>query len=620
MKERKRQRAIKNNLYALRLLWGICPSLVIHQAINRILGYFEWLFYSAFFMRYVINALETEQAFSAIMGFLGVTVIVFATMCLYYAYVEGKVLPVSKEIVYKELNLMLFEKATNVELTCFEDAEFYNKYTLATEQAAERLIDTVANIWGVVFGIFASIVAFWLMYDVDKVSVLFVLFPIIGNFVFNREIGKIDFKRNQDMAPYNRKIAYVNRVMYMVDYAKEVRLTNAFALMKRYYKEAIKGVVDVTKKYTIKAMIFHWFTVMFTFTFIFEGLLIYGAYRTLVSETMTLAQLAVITSMMVSSTWILIGFTNSVMAGFKNGLFIDNLRGFMEYEEKIPESYDGIDPGKEIETIEFRNVSFCYKEEKVIHNLSFKIEKGRTYALVGHNGAGKSTIIKLLMRFYDPSEGEILLNGKNIKEYNLQKYRALFATAFQDFQIFSLSVMENVLMRSEKENGKPFDSEDEEQVIHALEMAGVYKKIKSLPQGIHTILTKEFAEDGAVLSGGEYQKIVVARAFIKNSPFKIFDEPSSALDPIAEYQLFDSILKNCREKTMLFISHRLSSVQNADAVFMLENGTIIEEGSHRSLMKKKGAYADMYEKQAVNYLAGDIGKEGIFATGSEVEA
>lgn len=200
------------------------------------------------------------------------------------------------------------------------------------------------------------------------------------------------------------------------------------------------------------------------------------------------------------------------------------------------------------------------------------------------------------MRFYDPTEGEILLNGKNIKEYHLQKYRALFATAFQDHQIFSLSVMENVLMRKAT-------VEDEKAVVEALTMAGVYDKICSLPQGIHTMLTREFSEDGAVLSGGEYQKIVVARAFVKESPFKIFDEPSSALDPIAEYELFEQILLSGKEKTMLFISHRLSSVQNADYVYMLEHGAVVEEGSHAELMKKKGQYAEMYTKQAVNYLA-----------------
>ena len=612
-KQGKRMRALRNNLYALKLCWQMEPGAVVHMAVARVLGYFEWLFYSAFFMRYVINAMETEQEVSSILIFLGITVFVFASMSLYNNYLEGKVWPVANARIHKKLNVKLFEKSTNVELACFEDSEFYNKYTLATENAANKLLDTVRNIWGVLFGCIAAGVAFYLMYDIDKISVLFVLFPIIGNFVFNRKVGQIDFNRNKDMAPHNRRIGYVNRVMYLAEYAKEVRLTNVFSLMRRDYREAIKGVADVTKKYSAKAVVLHWLYVQFTFSFIFEGVLIYGAYLTLVNHSMSLAKLAVLTSMMVSCTWILIGFTDYLVAGFKNGLFVDNLRTFLEYEEKIPEDYAGDDPGTTIESIEFRNVCFSYKDEEVIKDLSFELRGGKTYALVGHNGAGKSTIIKLLLRFYDPTSGEIFLNGRDIKEYELQKYRALFAGAFQDYQIFSMSVMENVLMRKST-------PEDEAEVIRALQLAGVYEKVQSLPKGIHTILTKEFAEDGAVLSGGEYQKIVVARAFVQKRPVKIFDEPSSALDPIAEYKLFESILQDGQDKTMLFISHRLSSVQNADWVFMLENGTIIEQGSHKKLMANHGAYADMYEKQAVNYLAADrTSLEGsFFAVDKEV--
>ena len=607
-KKKEKNRALTNNLYALKLMWQISPRLVIHGSITQLLGYFEWLFYSAFFMRFVINALETEKELQYILTFLAVTISVFASMSLYNNYVNGKVIPEETVVVYQKLNLKLFHKATNVELSCFEDSEFYNRYTLATDQAADRLIATANNLVGSFFGGIAAVFAFMFMFEVDKISVLFILFPIIGNFCFNRGLSKIDFDRNKDMAPHNRRIAYVNRVMYLSDYAKEVRLTDAFALMRRDYREAIKGMIDVTKKYTPKAMIYHWFRVMFTFSFIFEGLLIYGAYRALVSQTMGLAELAVLTSMMVSTTWILIGFTDNLVAAVKNGLFVNNLRGFMEYEPVIPEDYDGADPGDEIQTLEFCDVSFSYKDEEVISQLSFELRGGKTYALVGHNGAGKSTIIKLLMRFYDPTSGVIKLNGRDIKEYNLQKYRALFAGAFQDFQIFSMTVAENVLMRRTTK-------EDEEKVTKALKMAGVYDKIMSLPKGLDTILTKEFAEDGAVLSGGEFQKIVVARAFVQNRPIKIFDEPSSALDPIAEYRLFENILKDGQKKTMLFISHRLSSVQNADWVFMLEHGAVIEQGPHKLLMENHGAYADMYEKQAMNYLATEnfSDRRGIFA-------
>lgn len=608
----KGKEAFQNNLYALRLMWKICPRQVLHKAITRFLGYFEWLFYSAFFMRFVISALETEQEFSSIMIFVGVTVAVFAGISLYNSFVNGTVTPITTIVVSRELSKRLFRKSRNVELSCYEDEEFYNKYTLAMEKADERLIETVDVIWGIVFGVMASVAAFLFLFEVDKYAVLFVGFPILGNFCFSKVLGKMDFERNKDMAPYNRKIAYVNRVMYMADYAKEIRLTNAFRLMQRHYREAIEGLRECTRKYVKKSMIFHWLYVIFTFSFIFEGLLIYGAYRALVSHTISLAELSVITSMMVSTTWILIGFTESLMKGFKNGLFMWNLRTFLEYEEVIPEDYDGDDPGEEIQSIEFRDVSFSYKEEQVLYHLSFEIRGGKTYALVGHNGAGKSTIIKLLMRFYDPTEGEIFLNGRNIKEYNLQKYRALFATAFQDCRILSLSVLENVLMKKAGDG-------DRERVAEALQMAGVYDKIMSLPNGMDTILLKEFCEDGVVLSGGQYQKIGVARAFVRQCPIKIFDEPSSALDPISEYQLFDNILKSSREKTVLFISHRLSSVQNADWVFMLENGMVKEEGTHLMLMKKQGIYADMYKKQAENYLAVSSSEidRGIFAMTGE---
>ena len=612
MKEKKfksRINAVRNNFYALGLVWRMCPGPVIHMAVARLLYYFGWLFYSAFFMRYVINALQAGETFRAIMIFIGITVGVFAAMALYNSFIQGYVAPVANASLNKQLYQKLFQKSRNVELECFENSDFYDKYTLAMKNADTRLYETVDQLFGVLFGFVASIFAFIFMFQVDKLSVAFIFLPIIGNFYFRRLNTHVDYERNKEMAPHNRRIDYINRIMYLKDYAKEIRLTNIFKLLKRQYTDAITGVADVTKKFVWKSAFLHWFYVMFTFTFIFEGLLIYGAYRTLVSNTMSLAQLAVITSMMVSTTWILIGFTDSVTASFKNGLFVDYLRTFLEYEEKIPEDYDGADPGRTIESIEFRNVGFAYKDIPVLKNLNMKFEGKKTYALVGHNGAGKSTIIKLLLRFYDPTEGEILLNGRNIKEYNLQKYRSLFATAFQDNRMFSMSVADNVTL------GEDIPAEKREAIVtEALKLSGVYDKVMSLPQGINTTLTREFDDSGAVLSGGEFQKIVVSRAFARSCPVKVFDEPSSALDPIAEYQLFDNILKACKENTLLFISHRLSSVQNADHVFLLENGEVKEEGTHRELIDRKGLYADMYQKQAENYLADKSKqKEGIWA-------
>lgn len=593
-----RSRAIGNNFYALGLLWRICPSLAVHQGVARFLGYFEWLFYSAFFMRHVINAMEKEESYWSILTYVIIVAIVFGSMMLYENLLSGAIYPVDQTIVNKGLYRKLFRKSRNVELACFEDSDFYDKYTLAMEKADTRIISTTESLFKTIFGAIASVCAFVFMYQIDKISVLFIIFPVIGNFIFNRKLSRIDYERNKDMAPHNRRIAYINRVMYLPDYAKEMRLTGVFRLMKHQYKEAIQGVSDVTRKYTKRAMILHWLYVMFTFTFIFEGLLIYGAYRTLVTHSMSLAQLSVITSMMVSTTWILIGFTEALTELFKNGLFVEYLRRFLEYKETIPEDHAGDDPGQEIQSIEFRDVSFSYKDVEVISHLSMEFRGGKTYALVGHNGAGKTTIIKLLLRFYDPTEGTILLNGRDIREYDLRKYRNLFATAFQDHRMFSMTVAENVIM------GEPIPAEEQEaRVTEALKLAGAYDKVQTLPKGIHTILTHEFDDKGAVLSGGEFQKIVVARAFVKECPFKVFDEPSSALDPIAEGTLFDNIYKTCENNTLVFISHRLSSVQNADWVYLLSDGTVKEEGTHRMLMDQHGIYADMYEKQATNYLA-----------------
>ncbi len=597
-REISRGRAIKNNLYACRLLAKICPNQVVHGAISRFLGYFEWLFYSAFFMRYVINSLQSGDSFGHIMIFVLIVTVVTFAMSLYDKFLVGYRFPVNNVIVNKGLYKILFKKSRNVELECFEDSEFYDKYTLAMEKADTRLTETVHAVFKTIFGAIAGVGAFIFMFQVDKISVLFLIFPAIGNFIFNRMISHIDYDRNKDMNPHNRRITYINRVMYLPEYAKEMRLTDVFSLMRRQYKESIKGLSDVTKKYTKKAMVLHWLYVMFTFTFIFEGLLIYGAFRTLVLKTMTLAELSVITSMMVSTTWILIGFTESLTSLFKNGLFIEYLRTFLEYKEKIPEDYEGLDPGTEIKSLEFRDVSFSYKDKEVLSHLNMEFRGGKTYALVGHNGAGKTTLIKLLLRLYDPTEGEILLNGRNIKEFDLKKYRALFATAFQDHRMFSMSVTDNVVMGE----NIPED-EKEERVREALKLSGAYDKVMTLQKGMDTTLTHEFDDEGAVLSGGEFQKIVVARAFVKQCPFKVFDEPSSALDPIAEATLFDNIYETCKDNTLVFISHRLSSVQNADWVYLLSDKTVKEEGTHRMLMEKKGLYADMYTKQAKNYLA-----------------
>lgn len=604
MKENKLSfvKTLQNDWYALKLGFSVSKSLVINAFFMRLAGYFEWVFFDAIFLREIVGALDEGKSFNEIFAFIAICGALFFLINLYTNYADNVILPLQTTRLYGGIYRKLYAKARNVELKCYEDSDFYNRYTMAMDGADTKVSAIITSFWGVLVGAVATVAVFGFMYEIDHFAVLFIICPLIGNFLFGNWKNKFEFKRYQEQAPNDKVLNYVNRTMYLPDYAKEIRLFQIFRLLKKQYHEATQDNVRVAKKYAFANAFLNFWKITFTFTAIFEGVLFYAIYRHLVTGSISLAQLTVMSSLMVAMTWILIRLFEDIMAIMKNGLFINNLRGFLEYKEEIAEDQKGIMPEKKFESLVFDNVCFSYKDEETIKNLSFELKKGEIVALVGHNGAGKTTIVKLLLRLYDPTSGVIRVNGRDIREYDLHAYREMFAATFQDFSVMGMTIKENVLM------GRRYDNEDE-LVERSLKRAGVYEKVQSLPKGIYTMMTKEFEEDGAVLSGGENQKLAVARTFAKESPVKIFDEPSSALDPIAEYELFKNIMKEGRDHTMLFISHRLSSVKSCDKVFMLENGRLIEEGSHRQLMELGGSYAQMYKKQAMNYLALDEGGE-----------
>ena len=587
---------MSNSWFAMKLAAGICPGIIVHSVLLWIVGHSEWVFFDGVFMKVIVNALSEGRGFKSILTFIVICGAVFCILSIYTGYVEEVVYPLKTNRLYGGIYKKLYAKAKNVELACYEDPDFYNRYTMAMDGAEEKIVAVIRGMIGATVGIVASVSVFYMMYEIDHYAMLFIISPLVGNFLFGNLKNKYEFKRYTEQAPYDKVLNYVSRMMYLPDGAKEIRLSNVFALLQNQYGEATEKNVKVARKYAFRNAHMNFWRITFTFTVIFEGVLLYAIYRNRVTGSITLAELTIMTSLMVAMTWILIRVFENVMEVLKNGMFINNLRGFLEYEEKLPEDHDGEIPDPDFRSLEFKNVSFSYKDKKIIHDLSFKINKGEIAALVGHNGAGKTTIIKLMLRLYDPDSGTILYNGKDIKTYNLKAYRDIFATTFQDFKLFGMTVRENILMGREYEN-------DGELVREALKKADVLERIEAMDDGIDTVMTKEFDEDGCVLSGGESQKVAVARTFLKEAPMKIFDEPSSALDPIAEYELFDSIIGEGTDHTMLFISHRLSSVKNCDKVFMLEKGNLIEEGTHRELMEKNGSYAAMYRKQAMNYLA-----------------
>ena len=587
---------MKNSWFAMKLAASICPSFIVHTFIMWLIGQSEWVFFDGVFMKVIVNALSEGRDFKSILSFILICAAIFCLLAIYTGYVDNVVFPLKTNRLYGGIYKKLYAKAKNVELSCYEDPDFYNRYTMAMDGAEQKITAVIRGMIGAVIGTAASVSVFYMMYEIDHFAMLFIISPLIGNFLFGNLKNKYDYMRYQDSVPNDKVLNYVSRMMYLPDGAKEIRLSNVFSLLKKQYGQATQNNVKVANKYAFRNAHMNFWRITFTFTVIFEGVLLYAIYRNRVTGSITLAELTIMTSLMVAMTWILIRVFENVMEVLKNGMFINNLKGFLEYEEKIPEDFDGEMPATDFESLEFKNVSFSYKDKEIIHDLSFRITRGQTAALVGHNGAGKTTIIKLMLRLYDPDSGTILYNGKDIKLYNLKAYRDIFATTFQDFKLFGMTVKENILM------GRHYENEDQ-LVKEALKKAGVLERIEQLDKGIDSVMTKEFDEGGCVLSGGESQKVAVARTFIKNSPMKIFDEPSSALDPIAEYELFNSIIGEGKDHTMLFISHRLSSVKNCDKVFMLEQGRLIEEGTHKELMGKNGSYAAMYKKQAMNYLA-----------------
>lgn len=273
------------------------------------------------------------------------------------------------------------------------------------------------------------------------------------------------------------------------------------------------------------------------------------------------------------------------------------MRTFLEREPKISRNENGPLVNKNSVYLKLDSVSFRYNgaQEDCLKDISLEIKPGEKIAIVGNNGAGKTTFVKLLMRLYDVDRGSIKLNGINIKEYNLDSYRELFGTVFQDHKVLSLTVKENVFMaEDEPENG-------EEILETALRKSDIYDKINSLPLKADTILSREFDETGTILSGGEYQKIALARVFAKSCEVVILDEPSSALDPISEYKMYNNMMEVCKDKTVIFISHRLSSAVMADKIYLFEDGRVTESGSHKELLAMNGKYADMFRKQAEKY-------------------
>lgn len=592
----KRQKAHiwKNTAFMLGCAFKCSPLSVILIYIEYIL---ENVYYSV-----VINVMFLETALSIVEGngtfrefAIRMSIIVLGKLLIdLYGYITFYAIRTKFEIKCESyINSLIFTKAQQVELGCYENPEFFDKYNRATwvvdKGGFKRIIEGSA--WTI--GSFISIISLiGYLISIDPFLVIFIACPLVV-FGFRTLKNNIELEKEKDMTPFERQKDYVRRTILLKDFAKEIKTTNIFTVIDKRFRSAIKKNIEVIKKYGWKIALLECVSDYFAEIIPVTGGFIYGCYRLIVAQNLPISEFSVLISAITTCRNKLNHLAHYFAMQQKHCLWVQNLRDFLEYEPKI-KSGDRIPD--DFESLEFRNVSFGYTEEGgyTLKNVSFRIKKGQTVAVVGHNGAGKTTLSKLLMRLYDVSEGEILYNGINIKEYDLLKYREKFASVFQDYRVFAMTVAENVLTREINEENKKI-------AVDALKMAGVYDKIERLDNKEDSILTKEFDPDGVLLSGGETQKVTIARLFAGEFDIAVLDEPSSALDPVAESKMYDALSVGTQGKTVIYISHRLSSATRSDNILVFEKGTIVEKGNHETLMTLGGQYAEMFTLQASGY-------------------
>ena len=602
-KEKKKKlslrRNIDNNLFALAQVWGTSRSyFIIYYLVTFLNAPLEFLLYT-YLIRLIVDSVEgvgwSIDAIFAYIFIVGGTAILIWIVSNYY---WNAISPIYSEKINHALRRKLYKKATEVDLACYETPEFYDKYVKAMDETQERVRKVMQTLDNLIWNIITLAMTSFLIFTIDPFLIVFALIPLLLGFV-RRKANVLSHDQSTERKPINRKFSYVRRTFYLGEYSKEMRMGSFFPRQLQMLAEVCKDYNSLTRKYGFKLALCDFIKNFGLEAVTVLGATLYSVWRTIGPGQggMTMGDCLIVLNSISSISYALSTMVQYLAEFNEHALYIEDVRYFLAYEPTIKE--DPSAPEAKRGDIEFKNVHFKYEgaERESLKGINFRIADGERIALVGRNGSGKTTLVKLLLRLYDPTEGEVTLNGKSAKDYRLSSWRALFGSVFQDFKLFSLSVKENVLNRLPRDG-------DDERVTEALKASGAWQKIETLEHGIESTMTREFDDEGVNLSIGEQQKVSLARIFAEKTPFVVLDEPSSALDPIAEHKMFENMIKATEGRSVIFISHRLSSAVLADRVYMMEEGEIIEEGTHRELMEQNGKYAEMFRLQAKNYTSG----------------
>lgn len=572
-------------ILALNILQGFLPVLVIiatQELVNGVVASWEGNFSVVLF------------AFSF---FVAATLIQESSMIL-QAYWEK----LFETLLSNHVNLMVMEKANQLSLSDFETPEIQDKLKRAQNESGYRPFQIAKQIFGVISGCVTLIsAAMVLLVWKWWVVFLLVLIPLISFASFMR-LGQQEYQIHFQRANQSRQAWYIGFLMTRDGPFKEVKLYKLGSHLINQYRSIIEKFFRQDKLIARKRMrisfLFQWINLTAGALIIFLVLL--SAYRreVMIGQVVAFVQAVNLTQTQSQS------MVQSILSLCQNNLYIQNLFSFVDItSEDSDPSVSTSSKGKEtrkvasIHSLEFRDVNFCYPRGKAdtLQQVSFQVKKGETLAIVGHNGSGKSTLVKLLMQLYQQYRGEILVNGTSVQKFDRDGYQSRIGVVFQDFVQYEMSMRENVGF------GNIAFLNDDPRLMGAVEDAGITHLLEKLPRKLDSQLGSWF-EGGNQLSGGQWQRIAIARAFMRDADLFILDEPSSFLDPQAEGEVFEKFGELVKDKIGIFITHRFSSVAFADKILVMDQGRVVESGSHEELMEINGKYAHLYRLQMKRYI------------------
>lgn len=589
---------LKDNRYMIGFVFKFAPAMFILKILTMFTSLAVNIGFNIFFFKKVVDSMQYGGDFRDVLCYICAIGALIVLDGILSSVLTEKINPVGTLKIHKGMQRLIMEKIKTVDLEKYDDPDFYNSYILAVSEADNCSIRSFNILTSFISNIIAMLSFSGIAIFYDPMLIVFAIIPIIVSTVCGIRQSRITVAKREESVLYERKSEYFKRVFYLQQYAKELRIYPSMnGKLTDEFNESVDSRIKITGRYAPKLIFINFISNNFQVLFGVLLMSVYISWRIIVQGSLS-AGLFVAMFTAVNNFMYSVGAVfNSVPQITENGLYAEKIMKILNYQSRINGSGTLAASENELREsfceIECVNVGFKYpgSDKYVLKNINLKLRSGERIALVGFNGAGKTTLIKLIMRLYDPTEGEILINGINIKKYDAETYRKLFQVVFQDFQLYAFSLASNIMMRNTS-------AADDYVIDDALDRSDLtdFKELKERN------LTKEFDGDGLVPSGGQAQKIAIARALAANcGKIVIMDEASSALDPASEYAVNKSVFDNSSGKSMIIISHRLSTVQYADRIYCLSEGRVTECGTHEELIGLQGEYCSMYEKQAESY-------------------